>query len=50
VQWIFDLADRERAKVEATDLAWVPGHVESDVRHLFATLRVVRDGLDQKFG
>lgn len=50
VQWIFDLADRERTKVEATDLAWVPGHVESDVRHLFATLRVVRDGLDQKFG
>jgi hypothetical protein len=47
VQWILELAEREREKV---DLAWLPEHVESDVRHLFDTVRVVRTGLDQKFG
>lgn len=50
VQWIFDLAGRERVKVIATDLAWVPEHVESDLRHLFAAIDALRDGLDQKFG
>ena len=50
VEWIVELAERERVKVETTDLAWLPGHVEGDVRDLFAAVRVVRQGLEQKFG
>lgn len=50
VRWILDLAERERDKAQATQLAWLPDHVESDVVHLFAAVGAVRAGLEQKFG
>lgn len=50
VEWILDLAEREREKARATQLGWLPEHVESDVLHLFTAVGALRAGLDQKFG